>query len=191
MRTLVDTDIWSEIFKGKNPTVLSRAAAYLSQHGRYTLTAVTVFEVIQGLQQVQRESRIEAFREMLEDIEILELDQASADPRPSSTASSNEPAAGSTLATPRTPPSPFATVSASRPETFGITPESRSWATRSSFRIGAIRPREPLAGNPTTYPPANVVEADFKALLAPSATWVRARASQARASWRARTRGCA
>ncbi|WP_437904011.1 hypothetical protein WME95_36815 [Sorangium sp. So ce327] len=66
MRTLVDTDIWSEIFKGKNATVLARAGAYLSQHGRYTLTAVTVFEVIQGLQHVQRASRIDAFSEMLE-----------------------------------------------------------------------------------------------------------------------------
>ncbi|WP_437912659.1 PIN domain-containing protein [Sorangium sp. So ce302] len=79
MRTLVDTDIWSEIFKGKNATVLARAGDYLSQHGRYTLTAVTVFEVIQGLQHVQRASRIDAFREMLEDIEVLELDQRSAD----------------------------------------------------------------------------------------------------------------
>lgn len=79
MRTLVDTDIWSEIFKGKNPAVLTRAATYLSQHGRYTLTAVTVFEVIQGLQRMQRQARIEAFREMLQDIEVLELDQASAD----------------------------------------------------------------------------------------------------------------
>ncbi len=45
-RTLVDTDIWSEIFKEKNTTVLARAATCLSQHGRYTLTAVTVFDVI-------------------------------------------------------------------------------------------------------------------------------------------------
>jgi predicted nucleic acid-binding protein len=79
MRTLVDTDIWSEIFKGKHATVLARAEAYLSQHGRFTLTAVTVFEVIQGLQQVQRAHRIDAFREMLADIEVLELDQESAD----------------------------------------------------------------------------------------------------------------
>lgn len=79
MRTLVDTDIWSEIFKGKNATVLARAATYLAQHGRYTLTAVTVFEVVQGLQRVQREDRIEAFREMLKDMEVLELDQNAAD----------------------------------------------------------------------------------------------------------------
>lgn len=79
MRTLIDTDIWSEIFKGKNPTVLSRSATYLSRHGRYTLTAVSVFEVIQGLQRMQRESQMEAFRRMLEDMEVLELDAASAD----------------------------------------------------------------------------------------------------------------
>jgi tRNA(fMet)-specific endonuclease VapC len=79
MRTLIDTDIWSEIFRGKNATVLARAAAYLSQHGRHTLTAVTVFEVIQGLQRVNRLDRIDAFRRMLDDIEVLALDQAAAD----------------------------------------------------------------------------------------------------------------
>jgi tRNA(fMet)-specific endonuclease VapC len=79
MRTLVDTDIWSEIFKGKNETVLARSAAYLAQHGRHTLTAVTVFEVIQGLQRVARVDRIDAFRTVLEDVEVLELDQAAAD----------------------------------------------------------------------------------------------------------------
>lgn len=79
MRTLVDTDIWSEIFKAKNATVLARSATYLSQHGRHTVTAITVFEVIQGLQRVGRQDRIEAFRTMLEDIEVLDLDQASAD----------------------------------------------------------------------------------------------------------------
>lgn len=79
MRTLIDTDIWSEIFKGKNATVLARSAAYLSHHGRHTLTAVTVFEVVQGLQRVQRQDRIEAFRTMLDDVEVLALDQAAAD----------------------------------------------------------------------------------------------------------------
>jgi tRNA(fMet)-specific endonuclease VapC len=79
MRTLVDTDIWSEIFKGKNATVAARASTYLSQHGRLTISAITVFEVVQGLQRVQRQDKLEAFRTMLEDIEVLDLDQASAD----------------------------------------------------------------------------------------------------------------
>jgi tRNA(fMet)-specific endonuclease VapC len=79
MRTLIDTDIWSEIFRGKNAAVLARSAIYLSQHGRHTLTAVTVFEVVQGLQRVQRHDKIEAFRTMLEDIEVLELDEGAAD----------------------------------------------------------------------------------------------------------------
>ncbi len=79
MRTLVDTDIWSEIFRGKNASVLSRAATYLSQHGQYTLTAVTVFEVVSGLQRVARQDKIDAFRTMLEDIEVLDLDHAAAD----------------------------------------------------------------------------------------------------------------
>lgn len=79
MRTLVDTDIWSEIFKGKNQVVTARAQRYLAQHGRYTLTAVTVFEVIQGLQRMNRLALIEAFQEMLEDIEVLDFDRRAAD----------------------------------------------------------------------------------------------------------------
>lgn len=79
MRTVIDTDIWSEIFKGKSPTVSKRASTYLAQHGRYTLTAVTVFEVIQGLHRMQRQGLIDAFREMLNDIEVLELDRPAAD----------------------------------------------------------------------------------------------------------------
>ncbi len=79
MRTLVDTDIWSEIFKGKNEVVVDRAQRYLAQHGRYTLTAITVFEVIQGLQRMDRQALIDAFQEMLEDIEVLDFDRHAAD----------------------------------------------------------------------------------------------------------------
>jgi tRNA(fMet)-specific endonuclease VapC len=40
---------------------------------------VTVFEAIQGFQRVNRQDRIDAFRAMLDDIEVLDLDQAAAD----------------------------------------------------------------------------------------------------------------
>jgi tRNA(fMet)-specific endonuclease VapC len=35
-RRLLDTDILSEIIKGKDVAVTARAAAYLSQQGRFT-----------------------------------------------------------------------------------------------------------------------------------------------------------
>jgi tRNA(fMet)-specific endonuclease VapC len=40
---------------------------------------VTVFEAIQGMQRMQRQDLIDAFRARLEDIEILDFDPTSAD----------------------------------------------------------------------------------------------------------------
>jgi tRNA(fMet)-specific endonuclease VapC len=40
-KSLLDTDIFSEIGKGIDQTVARSAAAYLSVFGRYTLSAVT------------------------------------------------------------------------------------------------------------------------------------------------------
>ncbi|MGA8350168.1 MAG: hypothetical protein WBQ29_08150 [Isosphaeraceae bacterium] len=52
-KSLLDTDILSEIGKGIDLTVARHAAAYLSAFGRYTLSAVTVAEVIWGLEKRQ------------------------------------------------------------------------------------------------------------------------------------------
>ena len=52
-KSLLDTDILSEIGKGIDPTVARHAASYLSAFGRYTLSAVTVAEVIWGLEKRQ------------------------------------------------------------------------------------------------------------------------------------------
>jgi predicted nucleic acid-binding protein len=79
MKTLLDMDIWSEIMRAKNAEVTSRASTYLSQHGRFTLSTVTVFEVVRGLQKANRQNRIDEFDEMLDDIEVLDLDRSAAD----------------------------------------------------------------------------------------------------------------
>jgi tRNA(fMet)-specific endonuclease VapC len=49
-RSLLDTDILSEIFKGINPKVARNATAYRQAFGRYSLSSITVMEVISGLQ---------------------------------------------------------------------------------------------------------------------------------------------
>jgi tRNA(fMet)-specific endonuclease VapC len=79
MKTLVDTDIWSEITRAKNAAVAARASTYLSQHGRLTLSTVTVFEVVRGLQKANLQREIDQFDELLEDVEVLDLDRQSAD----------------------------------------------------------------------------------------------------------------
>jgi tRNA(fMet)-specific endonuclease VapC len=56
-RALLDTDILSELFKGVNPTIARNASVYRQAFGRYTLSAITVMEIISGLQRVQSPPR--------------------------------------------------------------------------------------------------------------------------------------
>ena len=43
--SLLDTDILTEIFKGRNHQVAAHAAAYLKDHGQFAISAMTRFEV--------------------------------------------------------------------------------------------------------------------------------------------------
>ena len=45
--TLIDADTLSEIARG-HPKITTRAARYLQQHGRLSLSAITVFERLRG-----------------------------------------------------------------------------------------------------------------------------------------------
>jgi tRNA(fMet)-specific endonuclease VapC len=47
-KRLLDTDILSEIIKGKNTAVAKRAESYLAQHGWLTTSAVSVAEIVYG-----------------------------------------------------------------------------------------------------------------------------------------------
>lgn len=73
-KVLLDTDILSEILKGKNAAVAARASAYLAQYGRFTTSAATVAEVVYGLRRVGREDRVALFEASLTDAEVLPFD---------------------------------------------------------------------------------------------------------------------
>ena len=49
-KSLLDTDILSEYFKGYNQTVIGHAARYAREHGTFTFTSVTVYEIVYGLE---------------------------------------------------------------------------------------------------------------------------------------------
>jgi tRNA(fMet)-specific endonuclease VapC len=73
-KVVLDTDILSEILKGKDATVAARARAYRAEHGRYTLTVIAVLEIVRGLRRVQSLSRLDAFMDSLSSDEVLDLD---------------------------------------------------------------------------------------------------------------------
>jgi tRNA(fMet)-specific endonuclease VapC len=47
-KAILDTDILSEIIKGVNQTVAANAKTYRRAFGHYTLSAVTVMEIVRG-----------------------------------------------------------------------------------------------------------------------------------------------
>ncbi|PSB35753.1 PIN domain-containing protein [Stenomitos frigidus] len=73
-KALLDTDILSEVLKGINLQVLARANAYLEEHGCYTLSVITVMEIVRGWHRLQRDDRIQRFLATLPTAEVLAVD---------------------------------------------------------------------------------------------------------------------
>jgi tRNA(fMet)-specific endonuclease VapC len=67
-RSLLDTDILSEVSKGIDQNVARNAIVYRQAHGLLTLSVISVMEVIQGYQRVGGSSRIQAFRNAIQSV---------------------------------------------------------------------------------------------------------------------------
>jgi tRNA(fMet)-specific endonuclease VapC len=78
-KALLDTDILSEVGKGIDQTVTRNATAYRQAYGFFTLSVISVMEVIQGYQRVGGVNRIQAFRNAITSEQVLLFDQAAAD----------------------------------------------------------------------------------------------------------------
>lgn len=72
-RSVLDTDIYSEIVKGKDASVAARADEHLASHKRLTISIVTVIEVVKGWHRLNREDRVQRFLGEIRDIEVLPL----------------------------------------------------------------------------------------------------------------------
>lgn len=53
-KALLDTDIFSEVLKGVNPTATARATAYHATFGQYTTSLITVLEIVKGYHKIKR-----------------------------------------------------------------------------------------------------------------------------------------
>lgn len=78
-KALLDTDIFSEVLKGVDPTVAVRKTAYLSAFGQYTVSLVTVAEIVKGFHKQRREDRIGQFLARVSVVELLTLELRSAE----------------------------------------------------------------------------------------------------------------
>jgi tRNA(fMet)-specific endonuclease VapC len=78
-KALLDTDMLSEIGKGIDQTVVRNAIAYRKAFGRYTMSAVTVMEVIRGHQKRQASGRIAGFLASIALEEVIPFNQPAAE----------------------------------------------------------------------------------------------------------------
>lgn len=77
-RCLLDTDILSEVIKGKDANVAAAATTYLAAYERLTTSAISVAEIIYGLRRVGREDRLRQFELAIDLAEVLPFDDATA-----------------------------------------------------------------------------------------------------------------
>ena len=78
-KALLDTDILSDIGKAKDATVAANAKTYRRSFGHYTLSTVSVMEVVKGFQKTQATGRLNAFLATLPHMEVLPFDQPAAE----------------------------------------------------------------------------------------------------------------
>jgi len=78
-KVLLDTDIFSEILKWKNLNIAKRAKEYHAVLGRYTVSMLSVMEIVKGLHKVYRETQIRQFLTEISKAEVLTLNVKSAE----------------------------------------------------------------------------------------------------------------
>jgi tRNA(fMet)-specific endonuclease VapC len=78
-KSLIDTDIFSEMTKGVNPTVTGHATAYRQAFSRYTVSAVTFMEVIRGYQKKHAARQLQHFLTAIATEEVIPFDPAAAE----------------------------------------------------------------------------------------------------------------
>jgi tRNA(fMet)-specific endonuclease VapC len=75
-KALLDTDILSEIGKAIDPKVVTNATAYRAAFGCYTLSTITVTEVVLGFQKNQSVRRLQAFVTSLPSMKVIPLTES-------------------------------------------------------------------------------------------------------------------
>jgi tRNA(fMet)-specific endonuclease VapC len=68
---LLDTDILSEVLKGRDQQVLSVAGRYLAEHERFAFSAITLYEILRGLRANRAHRALREFLERADSSEVL------------------------------------------------------------------------------------------------------------------------
>ena len=78
-KSLLDTDILSEVMRARNPALMQRALAYEGEFGRLTISVITVMEIVKGLHKVERADALQRFLAQLPATEVLDFNTPAAE----------------------------------------------------------------------------------------------------------------
>lgn len=72
-RSLLDTDIFSVLLKRSHSLVVEAGSRYLQDFGTFTITTITVMEMVSGFQQTRQPHRIQDLTRQIEGHELLTM----------------------------------------------------------------------------------------------------------------------
>lgn len=78
-KSLLDTDILSEVLKAKDTNVIAWATTYIQQFGQLTTSTVTVMEVVKGFHKADQPAALDRFLSAIQNSEILVFDFTAAE----------------------------------------------------------------------------------------------------------------
>ena len=70
---ILDSDILSEVLKGKNSHVAAKARTYLAQHGRLAFSAITYYEILRGIQANRATRLMQSFQQTTAGADLLPI----------------------------------------------------------------------------------------------------------------------
>lgn len=70
---LFDTDVLSEIIKGRSPQILASASQYLAKHRRLAFSEITFYEIVRGMRSKRAERQLTAFLQTVETSEVFPI----------------------------------------------------------------------------------------------------------------------
>jgi len=71
--SLLDTDILSEVLKGKDQQVLASAQQYLAEHQRFAFSAITLYEIIRGMRAKRATRQLTKFLQTVANSDVLPI----------------------------------------------------------------------------------------------------------------------
>ena len=70
---LLDTDILSEVLKGKDANVVAKARLYHAQYGQFVFSAMTYYEVLRGIQLKKATKQIAQFPQFASSADVVPI----------------------------------------------------------------------------------------------------------------------